>query len=412
MKKIMLLAPEDNERTDYLNSVIGARYEIRCCRTASEAAELFDGSSHEIDAVIIDAPSAMPSSDILVRQIEHSNSYMFAAPVLALTDKEHKLNDALLLSDTVTGIIELGEPERIVCHRIEKSIDVINSVSFGEFAKMLKALPSLVYLKDTKGRYVFCSQIWNHLDTGGDPDWTIRGKTDMDIRKDKENARKAYESDLKIVATDKGTSYIIKEEQDGVTDYLQLIKEPVHDEEGRVKGIIAIINNVTEQELLRQELLARSIRDEMTGLYNRAYYYEYINDISEDKYPISFISADCDGLKTVNDLYGHLVGDEYIRMTANMMKHALPERTALFRMGGDEFLALIPNMDKDEARHIVDKLSECEKIFSVRDRTLSVSVGSCTVNVPSDSINKCLALSDADMYRAKRKKKEQKEKNQ
>ncbi len=407
MKKILLFAPEENERTKYLYSVLGSRYELTRCDTVDGAIAKLGESSHEIAAVIVDSPSNHPSADLLIAHVGGSNSYMMAIPVLALTDEDNRKHDALLLSDTVTGVIETGEDERIVCHRIEMSIDVVNSASFNEFSGMLKALPSLVYLKDTNGRYVFCSQIWHHLDTGGDPDWTIRGKTDMDIRKDKDNARKAYESDLKIVATDTGTSYIIREEQDGITEYLQLIKEPVHDEEGRVKGIIAIINNVTEQELLRQELKNKSITDEMTGLFNRTYYYEYIEIIPEDAYPLSFISADCDGLKSVNDNYGHLAGDEYIRMSAAMMKNVLPEDAAVFRMGGDEFLAVLPHTDEEKVAGILKELGDHEKIFSIRDRTLSVSFGSCTVHVPSDSISECLARSDAEMYKAKKKKKEQ-----
>lgn len=51
-------------------------------------------------------------------------------------------------------------------------------------------LPACIFLKDTEGRYVFSTQYWRHLNTGNDPNWTIRGKTDLEIRKDKDNATK------------------------------------------------------------------------------------------------------------------------------------------------------------------------------------------------------------------------------
>ena len=54
---------------------------------------------------------------------------------------------------------------------------------------MLKQLPSNIYLKDAEGKYVFCTQYWHHLDKSGEKHWTIRGKTDLDIRKDKTNGR-------------------------------------------------------------------------------------------------------------------------------------------------------------------------------------------------------------------------------
>ena len=78
-----------------------------------------------------------------------------------------------------------------VYKRIANAIRAKDSLSLNQLEKMLKQLPSCIFLKDTEGRYVFSTQIWHHLDTEGDPNWTIRGKTDLEIRKDKDNADKA-----------------------------------------------------------------------------------------------------------------------------------------------------------------------------------------------------------------------------
>ncbi|MBQ9467403.1 MAG: hypothetical protein IJU52_00145 [Clostridia bacterium] len=67
------------------------------------------------------------------------------------------------------------------------------------------------------------------IDIPDDPNWTIRGKTDLEVRKDRENARKAFAGDMQIVATVRGTSYVIEEHGDGVHEYLRLIKEPIKD---------------------------------------------------------------------------------------------------------------------------------------------------------------------------------------
>ena len=131
------------------------------------------------------------------------------------------------------------------------------------YAKMLQVLPSLIYLRDANGRYVFSSQYWHHLEHYDDPDWSIRGKTDMEIRKDTENAKRAYESDLRVIRNGVGSDYVIEENEDGIHEYLQIIKEPLRDSEGRVRGIIAIINDVTEQEKLRRELRKKSVRKAM-----------------------------------------------------------------------------------------------------------------------------------------------------
>lgn len=406
MKSILLISSKENDRTRYLHDILDGRYRIETALSASKAIRQLEDHSPDIAAVIIDNPSRLVRADMVISSIRASNTYMLAVPVLVLTDEDNLIADEMFLNDPVTALIRQGESERVVVHRIEMSIETINSASFQEFSEMLKALPSLVYLKDNKGRYVFCSKYLHHLEHYNDPDWTIRGKTDLDIRKDKENAKRAYESDLRIVATGKGTSYVIEENDDGIHEYLQLIKEPLKDDEGRVKGIIAVINNVTEQEELRRELRRRSITDELTGLYNRTYYDEYMNSLKESDFPVSFISADCDGLKSINDLYGHIVGDEYIRMSATMLRNTLGDRAAIIRTGGDEFLAVLPNTDETKTDAFMKQLIKHEKMFSIRDRTLSISLGACTMHEPSGSFKEFIAISDKEMYRNKKAKKE------
>lgn len=73
---------------------------------------------------------------------------------------------------------------------------------------ILKELPSNIYFKDTQCRYLFCTHYWNHIVHDDTEAWSIRGKTDMEIRKDKENARKAYEEDKKLLKTGIGCKYV------------------------------------------------------------------------------------------------------------------------------------------------------------------------------------------------------------
>ena len=95
-----------------------------------------------------------------------------------------------------------------------------------------------------------------------------------------------------------------KENEDGVQEYLELIKEPLFGEDGRVRGIIALINNVTEQERMRQALKKNAITDSLTRVYNRTHYDEFIHKELENlEFPLSIITADCDHLKMINDTY-------------------------------------------------------------------------------------------------------------
>jgi diguanylate cyclase (GGDEF)-like protein len=184
------------------------------------------------------------------------------------------------------------------------------------------------------------------------------------MRKSKENARIAREADMKVISSGRGSNYVIKEEDDEGVDYLQIIKEPVKNEKGEVTGIIAIVNNVTDSELLKQELRKKSITDPLTELYNR-YYYEELEAEYKNKMtiPITVISADCDGLKRINDKYGHAAGDKYICFARDAIQESLPEKSYLFRMGGDEFVAVIPGMKSYDAAILTKEIVKNSKKY-------------------------------------------------
>ena len=404
MESVLLLANSRNDRTAFLNAVTKGIYEIEYMTGVEQMIEEIRSRSKQIYALIIDTPSETERAQELIDYVATVNSYLFAIPILILTDADHRDRDEEYLSDVVVSAIEPGQSARAVLHKSRKSNDIINSFSFQEFSRMLKVLPSLIYLKDAKARYVFCSQLWHHLSHYDEENWTIRGKTDMEIRKDPENARAAYESDMKIIETGVGASYVIEENDDGIQEFLQIIKEPVRNRDGKITGIIAIINNVTEQEKLRRELKQKSVTDELTGLHNRVYLDEFLGQMGEDVYPVAFISADCDGLKTINDLFGHPVGDEYIRMSATLLKSELPTDSILFRTGGDEFLAILPHTDEAAVAEYAAKLRTAEKMFSIKDRSLSVSFGTGIVRSAGDSIREAIERSDRAMYQSKRSK--------
>ena len=407
MKKSVLFISNEDGALLGIKEALSDKYELTSYKDVRDVKYIIEENPMNVAAVIIFKPSAISKVDMLFKYIRDLNSFLFSIPVLIVSDDENRAADENYLESPVVDVINLSDSKAVVVNRIEHLVQYMNSVSFTEFANMLRVLPSLIYLKDADGRYVFSTQYWHHLDHYDDPDWTITGKTDIEIRKDTENAKKAMESDKRIISSGVGTSYIIEENEDDTQEFLQLIKEPLKDENGRVRGIIALINNVTEEELLKRKLEKISYTDELTGVWNRTFYEDYIRDIKEDKFPISIISADCDNLKKVNDRYGHMVGDEYIRMSVTMMKTILPEEALICRTGGDEFVIFMENTDSETARRFVNILSEMEDIFQIVEQKLSVSFGCCTME-KSDSkagIEDYIAQSDAEMYKCKNWKK-------
>ena len=403
MKNILFLFEKQSSRSDYLISIIEDEYNVLCVHNYDEAKKELD--NYPV-AFVIDNPSSLSYSQELFDYVDKKNDFIFSFPVIILSDSEHSESDDHYLSDTVVGIILEGTSKKIVLQRIKNTIKFANSTGFDDFSRMLNVLPSLVYLKDKNGRYVFCSQHWHHIYDHIKSSELIRGKTDFDIRKDRENARIASESDQQVIKTGQGMSYIIKEEDDEGTDYLQIIKEPLKNSKGEIVGIIAIINNVTDEELLRQELRKKSITDQLTGLYNRFYFEELAHeDEKEGVKPLTIISADCDGLKKINDKYGHGAGDEYICFAKEAIKESLPESASIFRMGGDEFLAILPHVNRKEASKYVTRIIQNAKKYRNERFALRISVGSYTITKNNVSIESGMALSDKAMYKMKKSRK-------
>ena len=223
---------------------------------------------------------------------------------------------------------------------------------------------------------------------------------DLDVRKDRENAIKAMESDAEIVRTGEGTSYVIQTGEGGSPTYIELTKMPVFDSEGNVTGIVAWVKNVTEQILIKNELEARLFTDELTGLGSRRAYDEYIESIAKGEvtFPLAVISVDCDRLKAMNDSYGHLVGDEYLRMSALIVKASLPEGARAFRMGGDEFLAFVPGVSQEEADHLIAEMREHQERLKLEEASISISLGAAVLESADDDLVAAIERADRVMY--------------
>lgn len=403
MEKIVFLCDKQSPRIGQLHNILVNDYDVLLTYDKNEIMSLLEKSFDDLSVIIVDNPSSKKYINDVLAYIKNRNNYMFSLPVLVLTDLENMDSDDKYLHNPVVDIIFFNDTEEIAVRRIENAVTLANSTSFDAFSEMLTVLPSLIYLKDRRGRYAFMSQKMHHLYSNVE---SVRGKTDLEVRKDKHNAQLAMESDQEIIRTGVGKNYIIKEEDETGVEYLQVIKEPLK-KNGDVYGIIAIINNVTEEELLRQELREKSITDQLTGLYNRAYFEELTHWEGKDlKFPITIISADCDGLKQINDVYGHAAGDQYICFARDALKNALPENAVVFRMGGDEFLAVVSETDEEEAQKLVNKVNKSINKYKNKDFALSLSVGSHTIKGRGASIENGVKLSDKEMYKVKKERKE------
>lgn len=157
-------------------------------------------------------------------------------------------------------------------------------------------------------------------------------------------------------------------------------------------------------EAQSKELKSMMYTDALTGVFNRRAYYEEMQTFHENKLPddLVIVAADVNGLKRVNDLLGHAVGDDYIRAAANVVSSVLGQYGHIFRTGGDEFMAIL-HCSVIEANLFEEKLSACiDNMENPWPEKMSLAVGTvcCRDNVGM-SIDDIEKLADKRMYENK-----------
>lgn len=168
------------------------------------------------------------------------------------------------------------------------------------------------------------------------------------------------------------------------------------------------IDNARLHERTRQ--LAST--DGLTGLYNHRMFKQMVREelVRTDRYhkPMSLILFDVDDFKRFNDTYGHPAGDKALVVTAEIMRDSLRESDILFRYGGEEFVALLPETDIGEAlvaaeraRRSVEENSP-KSLSGIGDRGLTVSVGVAAYPRDGQDLDTLLQAVDNLMYTAKR----------
>lgn len=404
-KKLILLEPAV-DKSAKMREKLEEMYLVTETASVPSAIEVMETDGAPA-AVLIDIHDMEEHAEHFFRFVSEQARYQGVA-VLLLSDAEpDEMEQRFLHSGSAADCVGIDTPKVLLQKRIENAILLKDSLTYYGIERMLKALPSNIYLKDSEGRYIFATHYWHHLDHNNDPNWTIRGKKDSEIRKDRENALEAEKKDLELLSTGKGTSYQIEINTDGVQEFFEVIKEPVFHEDGTPMGIVGLINNVTEIEKMRRKFQSQAERDTLTGVSSRVRFEDVVPRLvqAEENYPISLISADCDGLKYINDHFGHKVGDDYLRMTVLLFRMVLPENGFVFRMGGDEFLIVLPNTPLQVAEGYVKLMHEKESLYQIRDCTLSVSAGVAVMLSKEETLADCMALSDSRMYSEKRTKK-------
>ncbi len=166
--------------------------------------------------------------------------------------------------------------------------------------------------------------------------------------------------------------------------------------------LTSTISKEIERKLTEQEVENLSYRDSLTGLYNRRYFEICFKNLdTEINLPISIIVGDVNGLKLVNDAFGHTSGDDLLKEAAKVILDECSDNDIIARWGGDEFIFLLPNTSLTEAHNLINRIKEKGKKTIVHSIPISISFGVDTKENPDTELDKTLKKAEDVMYQQK-----------
>lgn len=177
---------------------------------------------------------------------------------------------------------------------------------------------------------------------------------------------------------------------------------PIKDENGEISGVVIVFRDFTEKKEKLERIQYLSYHDQLTGVYNRNFFEDKLHLLdATQNLPYTIVMADVNGLKLTNDAFGHQKGDQLLRCVASILKKECREGDIVARIGGDEFVLLLPSTSSNEAEKIIKRIHRSVEDENKDRIIISISVGWETKVHPHQMIDEVFAKAEEHMYRKK-----------
>ncbi|MBK5262904.1 MAG: diguanylate cyclase [Peptostreptococcaceae bacterium] len=190
--------------------------------------------------------------------------------------------------------------------------------------------------------------------------------------------------------------------RDGTERFIEDTAAPIIDTSGEIIGCVLVFRDSSEKKEKQRQVEYLSYHDQLTGLYNRRYYEEELKRLDTKRnLPITVVYADVNGLKIVNDALGHDQGDQLIQKVSESFKAVCRADDIIARVGGDEFMILLPKTDKVTADNLIERIIATTNQIEVSGIKTSVSFGWDTKNNESCLVMNIIKNAEELMYQNK-----------
>lgn len=334
--------------------------------------------------------------------------------IILLTDKDHAValtaNDLSEVSDLWTlpltdNEISFHFSKWLKTHKMRKDFWLCQNY----LNTTINSVPHLIWYKDKNGVHIkvndsFCKAVNKTMEQ-------IEGRGHYyiwDIEPD-EYAKGEFicmESEFEVMSK---KETCIFDENVKIRDemrQLKTYKSPLFDLDGSVMGTVGVAMDVTQERIYEQMILNNANTDFLTGLYNRRYVYQFMEQQSEN--PLSVFYLDLDNFKTVNDQYGHQEGDRALLLTTEILQKCMPD-DMIARIGGDEFLVVkvgeCSKQEIEETRKWLQDQLDSAFAEDAHLNNISASIGTSHSDQGGIIMDALIGEADVLMYQEKSRKK-------
>jgi diguanylate cyclase (GGDEF)-like protein/PAS domain S-box-containing protein len=282
-----------------------------------------------------------------------------------------------------------------------KEAEKVIKESEQQFRNMAEMLPETLFEADKSGKITYLNKAGRTL-IGYDIKDLDKGLKATEVIDEIDHIR--LKKDMEFLFKNKSMDpqqYLAKK-KDGQKIFAELHSSVKINEKGETVGIRGILIDITERKKTEEKIKYLSFHDYLTGIYNRAFFEEELHRLdTERQLPITLVIGDVNGLKIINDAFGHEKGDELLIKVAKILKESFRSEDIVSRCGGDEFNIVLPNSNLQDTLKIVERINRKLKAESTQLLPLSVAFGLATKEDNSQEIDGLIKIAEDRMYRHK-----------